>query len=126
MDFRELNSHVDAFTASADVCADKLREWRRQGTNVAIVDLRRAYLQIRVHESLWPFQTVIFHGKRYCLTRLGFGLNVAPSVMKAVLTTVLMQDETVDRATSSYLDDILVNEDIAPVARVESFAEVWT
>ena len=42
MDFRELNSHVDAFTATADVCADKLREWRRQGTNVAIVDLRRA------------------------------------------------------------------------------------
>ena len=54
MDFRELNSHVDAFTANADVCADKIREWRRLGTNVAIVDLRSAYLQIRVHESLWP------------------------------------------------------------------------
>ena len=46
MDFRELNSHVDTFTANADVCADKIREWRRLGTNVAIVDLRRAYLQI--------------------------------------------------------------------------------
>ena len=44
-------------------------------------------------------------------------------MMKAVLTTVPMQDETVDRATSSYLDDILVNEDIAPVASGESFAE---
>ena len=72
MDFRELNSHVDTFTASADVCADKIREWRRLGTNVAIVDLRRAYLQIRVHESLWSYQTVIFRGQRYCLTRLGF------------------------------------------------------
>ena len=73
MDFRELNSHVDAFTANADVCADKIRELRRLGTNVAIVDLRRAYLQIRVHESLWPYQTVIFRGQRYryCLTRLG-------------------------------------------------------
>ncbi|CAM1330154.1 Uncharacterised protein r2_g3928 [Pycnogonum litorale] len=40
MDIRELNSHVEAYTASADVCADKLREWRRQGTNVAIVDLQ--------------------------------------------------------------------------------------
>ena len=29
MDFRELNSHVDAFTANADVCADKIREWQR-------------------------------------------------------------------------------------------------
>ena len=48
MDFRELNSQVDAFTANADVCADKIREWQRLGTNVAIVDLRRAYLQIRI------------------------------------------------------------------------------
>ena len=120
MDFRELNSHVDAFTAGADVCADKLREWRRLGTNMSIVDLRRAYLQLHVHESLWPFQTVVYHGQRYCLTRLGFGLNVAPIVMKAVLTTVLKQDETVGRATSAYLDDIMVNEDIASVASVES------
>ena len=49
MDFRELNTHVDAFTANADVCTDKLREWRRQGTNVTVIDLRRAYLQVRVH-----------------------------------------------------------------------------
>ena len=46
MDFRELNSHVDAFTENAYVCAGKIREWRRLGTNVTIVDLRRAYLQI--------------------------------------------------------------------------------
>ena len=118
--FSRVNSHVDAFTAGADVCADKLREWRRLGTNMSIVDLRRAYLQLHVHESLWPFQTVVYHGQRYCLTRLGFGLNVAPSVMKAVLTAVLKQDETVDRATSAYLDDIMVNEDIASVASVES------
>ena len=120
MDFRQLNSYVDAFTANADVCADKIREWRRLGTNVAIVDLRRAYLQIRVHESLWSYQTVIFRGQRYCLTRLGFGLNVAPSVMKYVLTAVLAQDETVDRATSSYLDDIFVNEEVVPVQCVEN------
>ena len=120
MDFRELNSHVDAFIANADVCSDKIREWRRLGTNVAIVDLRRAYLQIRVHESLWSYQTVIFRGQRYCLTRLVFGLNVAPSVMKSVLTAVLTQDETVDRATSSYLDDIFVNEDVVSVQCVEN------
>jgi len=65
MDFRELNTHVDAFTASADVCADKLHEWRLQGTDVTVVDLRRAYLQLHIRESLWPFQTVIFRGQRY-------------------------------------------------------------
>ena len=114
-DFRELNSHVDAFTANADVCADKIREWRRLGTNVAIVDLRGAYLQKRVHESMWPYQTMIFRGQMCCLARLGFGLTVAPSVMKSVLTAVLTQDETVDHATSSYLDDIFVNEYVASV-----------
>ena len=119
MDFRELNTHVDAFTASADVCADKLREWRRQATNVTVIDLRRAYLQVHVHESLWPFQTVIFRGQRYCLTRLGFGLNVAPSIMKAVLAKVLSQDDTILRATSPYLDDIFVNEDVASAQQVE-------
>ena len=58
----------------------------------------------------------------FCVSfdRLGFGLNVAPSVMKYVLTAVLTQDETVDRATSSYLDDILVNEDVVSVQCAEN------
>ena len=42
MNFRELNSHVTAFTANVDVCAD--REWRRLGTNLAIDNLRTANL----------------------------------------------------------------------------------
>ena len=35
MDYRELNNFVDAYTANADVCAQKLREWQQQGSNVA-------------------------------------------------------------------------------------------
>ena len=88
---------------------------------MAIVDHRRAYLQIRVHESMWPYHTVIFRGQRDCLTRLGFGLNVAPSVMKYVLTPVLAQDETVDRATSSYRDNISVNEDVVSDQCLENY-----
>ncbi|KFD50239.1 hypothetical protein M514_08867 [Trichuris suis] len=44
MDFRQVNEYIDAFTANSDVCAEKLRQWRRQCTNVSIVDLRKAYL----------------------------------------------------------------------------------
>ena len=77
----------------------------------------RLDLQIRIHESLWPYQTVLF--ERYCLTRLGFGLNVAPLVMKAVLNRVLSQDPDVRRGTSAYIDDILVNEDIISASRVQ-------
>lgn len=118
LDFRELNGFVDARTADADVCADRLREWRRQGSNTVLLDLSSAYLQIHVDKSLWPFQTVLFRERRYCLTRLGFGLNVAPLVMKAILTYVLGQDEDVRRGASAYVDDIYVNEDIVAVQRV--------
>lgn len=118
LDYRELNSHVEAFTADADVCADKLREWRRKGVSTAILDLQTAYMQIRVHESLWPFQTVMFRGRRYCLTRLGFGLNIAPQVMKTVIAKVLERDEKVLAAASAYVDDIYVDESVLPASAV--------
>ena len=60
MDYRELNAHVDAFTADADVCASKLRECCQMGSNVSLLDLRKEYLQVRVSETMWPFQTVVF------------------------------------------------------------------
>ena len=44
MDYWELNRYVDAHTANADVCVQKLRGWRQKGTNAAVLDLRRAYL----------------------------------------------------------------------------------
>ena len=45
LDCRKLNGFVDAFTANAEVCAQKLREWRRQGVNVSLLDLRNARRQ---------------------------------------------------------------------------------
>lgn len=115
MQFRELNMHIEAFTVNSDVCADKLRVWRRQGANVSVVDLAKAYLQIRIRNSLWPNQTVRFRGRRYCLTRFGFGLNVAPLIMRAVLDCVLSQDPMVRKGTFAYIatNDILVTEDVA-------------
>ena len=120
MDYRELNEHVNAYTANADVCAQTMREWRRQGPKAAIVDLRRAYLQIHVDKSLWPFQTVKIKGQRYCL---GFGLNVAPQIMRAIVKAVIGQDDTVSRATSSYVDDIFVNESVCSAAQVKTHLE---
>ena len=123
LDFRELNKHIEPFTANADVCADKLREWRRQGRNVALVDLSKAYLQIAVHEDLWPYQTVKYRGQRLCLTRLGFGMNVSPVIMKAVLTAALNQDPVISAGTSSYIDDVYVNEDVVSADAVREHLE---
>ena len=92
------------------MCAEQLRRQRRRGKNVAIVDLRRACLQLHVDEKLWPFQTVLIDGTRYCLTRMGFGLSVAPEVMRGVVKTILAQDPLVERGVLGFVDDLLVGE----------------
>ena len=101
----------------ASVC--RSYEWRKKGSNVSVLDLRRAYLQVRVHKSLWPYQTVIFEGKRYCFSRMGFGLNVAPSIMRAIVEAALAKDDAVRQATSAYIDDVFINEDIVSATRVK-------
>ena len=52
------------------------------------------------------------------LTRVGFGLNVGPVMMKKVVQAVFNQDPDVERATISYVDDLCVNEDIVTADRV--------
>jgi len=111
MDYRRLNTFLSSHTAEADVCGEKLRLWRRLGKNIAIIDLRKAYLQIHVEKDLWPYQVVYFEGKTYCLTRLGFGLCVAPKVMTSILRKVLASKDSVREGTDSYIDDIIVNLD---------------
>lgn len=112
MDYRELNQYVSSHTAGSEVCGEKLRLWRRLGEQVCTIDLRKAYLQIHVAQSLWKFQVVQFKGEIYCLTRLGFGLSVAPKIMSSIVNKVLSMDPVIRSATDSYVDDIIVNEQI--------------
>ena len=90
-----------------------------------LLDIWRAYLQVCVPESLWAFHTVLIRGKRYCLTQLVFGLNVALLIMKYIIKTVLPQEMLTIKATPSYVDDIFVNEEIMSAniikMKVESF-----
>ena len=118
MNFQQLNCHVDVFRANADVCTAKLHEWQQKGANVSLLDLNRAYLQVHVQKTLWSFQNVQIGGQRYCLTLLGFGLNVAPLIIKAIVSTVLSQEETVDHAVLADIDDTFVNEDVMPTTHV--------
>ena len=90
---------------------------------MSLLDLRDAYLQIHVHPSLWPYQTVVFQGRRWCLSRLGFGHSLAPMVMRKVLEMALKRDRKVHSATSPYVDDILVNENIATASEVKGHLE---
>ena len=69
------------------------------------MDLKSAYLQIRVAEHWWKYQLVNFEGKAYCLTRLGLGLNCAP--MTKILSVIFAKSEKL-KQTSPYMDDVLV------------------
>ena len=110
MDCCEHNEHVDTYMAGADVCAHKLREWQQQGVGCHSV---RSALSLHTN-TYWKItvavQTVEIKGTRYYLTQLGFSLNVAPSIMTAIMNVVRVQDENVQKAASSYIDDIFVNE----------------
>ena len=102
LDFHELNGYVNAYTVHADICAQKIREWRKKGPNVLVLDRLRAYLQVYVHKSLWPYQTVILKGKKYCLSHMVFGLNVAPSIMQAIVEATLAKDDAVWQSGATF------------------------
>ena len=118
LDYREVNQFISSHTANSDVCSDKLRSWRKRGTNLTLVDLRKAYLQIRVDSSLWRYQVVRYRGEIYALTRLGFGLNVAPRIMSTILNKVLAQDEVIREGTDSYVDDVIVENSVVSAEAV--------
>ena len=120
LDFRELNESVKCHTGDdmTDVCSEKLREWRQLEGDGEMVDLKAAYLQIKVAEELWQYQLVRYKGTVYCLTRLGFGLSSAPRIMSKILKTVLAKKDDICSATSSFIDDIMVNTSLVPASRV--------
>jgi len=84
-------------------------KWRRMGEKAVLVDLRKAYLQLHLDESLWQFQIVKYKGKRYFLTCLGFGLCSATKIMSRIVAYVLSLDKEIAKATDHYIDDIIVN-----------------
>ena len=49
---------------------------------------------------------------------MGFGLNVAPSSMQAIVEATLSKDDTIQQATSACIDDVFINENIASATRV--------
>ena len=110
-DFQALNEFVNCHTANADVFQEKLHRWRKI-KNAKILDLKKAHLQIHIDKKLWPYQTVIINGERYCFIRMCFGINVAPTIMTTILCHVLNMNSTVKKACNNYINDIFVDESI--------------
>ena len=106
LDYRILNdllaSHPDR---EAPVCDETLRKWRRAGnpSNLRLLDIRKAYLQVHVAPDLQRFQTVIWQGRVYVMTRMGFGMNIAPKFMDIIVRWVTREFPEVD----NYVDDVM-------------------
>lgn len=64
------------------------------------------------------YQVVEFRGERYCLTRLGFGLSVAPKIMTAIVRHVLSACPRISEGTDSFVDDIIVDQSKVSVDEV--------
>ncbi|XP_065645691.1 uncharacterized protein LOC136076148 [Hydra vulgaris] len=79
LDFRELNTFIEAFTANTDACADKLRDWRRFAENVSIIDLSSAYMKLKIDEKLWAYQTVAFRGQKILFNTFGIRTKLCAS-----------------------------------------------
>ncbi|KFD68333.1 LOW QUALITY PROTEIN: hypothetical protein M514_19379 [Trichuris suis] len=58
---------------------------------------KKAYLQVRADRTLWPYQTVVIKDRRCCLTQLGFRLNIALTIIKAVISCVLSLDPDIQK-----------------------------
>ena len=66
-------------------------------------------MQISFADECSKYQTVKFEGNFYKLSRLGFGLNCAPEIMKAVVSKVLSSDKKISKATDHYYDVIIID-----------------
>ena len=121
LDYREFNETIESYPGgSTPICSERLRIWRQMGRNCSMLDLKKAYLQIHVDESLFVYQAILFKGNTYLLTRLGFGLAAAPKIMTRIVEKVLSLEDDIKSGVSSYIDDLIVNKDIVCVDRVET------
>ena len=127
MDYRELNTFVESHTGDEQtaVCGEKIRKWRQLRGSLRMVDLKSAYLQIRISSDLWQYQIVRYNGEHYALTRLGFGLSCAPRIMTMILGKVLSMDPDVGRATDHYIDDIIVQESIVSAEKLRKHLQAY-
>ena len=102
LDYRQLNEHLVSHPGYENSsCDETIRSWRMRPEDSVILDLRKAYLQIHVAPSLYRYQAVLWRGRLYAMTRMGFGLNVAPKIMDMVVKWVTNDLPGVD----NYVDD---------------------
>ena len=106
LDYRCLNESLQSEPGlDAVVCPDTLRKWQLAGDarDHKLLDIRKAYLNVRVAPELLRYQTVVWKGALYVMTRMGFGLSIAPKFMDIIVRWLTQEFVGVD----NYIDDLL-------------------
>ena len=108
LDFRSLNEFLRCETQESlnEVCSDELRRWRRCSGG-DLLDISRAYLQVRLLDELQKYQRAVYKGKVYRATRLMFGINIGCKVLHVILKEILKEFLAAEQI-GIYRDDILV------------------
>ncbi|XP_065195764.1 uncharacterized protein LOC135827166 [Sycon ciliatum] len=107
LDYRQLNKLIASHPGlDVPVCQEKLRQWRSIGNadSHVLLDISKAYLNIRIAPALAKFQTVVWKGQLFAMERMGFGLSIAPKFMDIIVKWVLRAYADVD----NYVDDLYV------------------
>eukprot|EP00117_Sycon_ciliatum_P035558 scpid11219/ scgid1080/ len=107
LDYRQLNKLIVSHPGlDVPVCQEKLRQWRSIGNagSHVLLDISKAYLNIRIAPALAKFQTVVWKGQLFAMERMGFGLSIAPKFMDIIVKWVLRAYADVD----NYVDDLYV------------------
>lgn len=109
--FCEMHWHINVHTAYADVCVQNLRESgeKRASAFQCLISKKPIYM--------WTdpcSHTLIIEGRggHTAWQTLGSWLNVASSIMQAMMDAILSKDETIWWETSEYIDNIYINENI--------------
>jgi hypothetical protein len=108
LDFVPVNEFVlnRSEWSEREVCSEQLLRWRTSSGG-ELVDVKKAYLRIRVDPRLWRFQCVRVQGQPFSLTRLAFGLSSAPRILKKVLDEVLK-----GLPVATFRDDVFIPQEV--------------
>ena len=106
LDFRELNGHVVTYTAHADVCAQKLRDWRKKATTNRCSIFEGPIYRCGYTNPCGCSRLLSLKEKKDCLTRMDLELNVVSSIMRAIVQATPSKDDAINLATSSYIYNI--------------------
>jgi len=106
-DFRHINNLLIDDTNDVPVIDDELKRLGdNNGEYLSKLDLKSAYLQIPVAQCDQRFLAFTCNGRRYCFTRIPFGLKQIPSWFNRLVQSILQEADI--HAAKNFFDDLRV------------------